>query len=189
MQVVISGFERDLPVLRQNDEFIKALKPSTLEIDSSLKFSKVNKDDMFTILAKCIGFIYQDEDTIYVKKIKPVYLAEKNNRLFFLSSKKKTGIMPDKKNIDKFTGFHWGNNPDGVYSFEYVAPTNNYILKGVARGIFYETCEADNTIKGDDGPTIYVHAFDKRYPVLIKSKGKYHLLGGDYTIENKGIVH
>lgn len=169
---------------KDNEEFIKATKPANYVVNSS-RILKVNPKDVFTMLGKCKGLIWDDGEERFCKKLSKIWLAEKRDKLFFLyTGTSASNDFPDyTAECQKFKDFHWGLEPREILSLDYTEP-GHYKIIGMLRGIMYET-----TKQGDDKNSIYIHAFDPEYPMLIKSKRRYHIMGGRYVIEEGGIVH
>ena len=182
----LAGFTRqDINDLSDNEEFLKSIEP--VRFTKCLKSpTKVNEYDTFTALGECFGLVYQNGEDVVVEKLRQTYLAERKDRLFLLYPKASYSgneIGDSSQEEDKFTEFHWGKSPDSILVLQYFPPQEKNII-AVVTGIMYRTEK-----NGDGKKVIYVHGFDRPFPYLGKEHGKYYLVGGGYTVEEKGIVH
>jgi hypothetical protein len=117
---------------------------------------------------------------------------------------KNTGTVSSRANrelakaLDVYRGFHWGKIPKAVLVMPDIQlpkpvkvtgrakPCRIFNVLGEMTGIVYRTT------KGRDGePVLYVHSFDEPFPLLATDNKRKQLfiLGGGYTIEDRGIVH
>lgn len=89
--------------------------------------------------------------------------------------------------VDFYERFHWGHKPKRIVSAE-VSPEPRTLAKlGKLEGVIY------STKKKGDGFQHYEHLFGEeggRKPMLAvdPSTGRLHIVGGDYTVEDRGIV-
>jgi hypothetical protein len=87
--------------------------------------------------------------------------------------------------IEQYRGFHWGENPTEIQEYDVDDVPEVVHGLGKAEGILYRTT------KTGDGDMLYLHQFDEPQPLLATGldRKQLHLLGGRYTIEDRGIVH
>lgn len=87
---------------------------------------------------------------------------------------------------DEFTEFHWGDEPDAVLQAELPA-----IEPGATLAVLGELVRVDYATHKRGEAATWWHAFQRRRPLLASTcsgRPRLVVVGGDYTIEPRGIV-
>jgi len=87
----------------------------------------------------------------------------------------------------RFTGFHWGRLPKRAVKVRTAPKPRELVELGKLEAVTY------STKKGDEGLQHYEHAFGEdggKKPVLAMDPDtdRLHVVGGDYRVEDRGIV-
>lgn len=87
----------------------------------------------------------------------------------------------------RYTGFHWGRQPNREVLVTPSPRPRELVELGKLEAVTY------STKKGDEGLVHYEHAFGEeggKKPRLALDPGtdRLHIVGGDYTVEDRGIV-
>lgn len=91
-----------------------------------------------------------------------------------------------EKAADFYRDFHWGDEPEGFVTAEFPKPPRVATKLGTLHAVTYETTK--------DGETaLWEHEFgeeggDKPDLVVDPDNQQLHIVGGDYTVEPRGIV-
>lgn len=87
---------------------------------------------------------------------------------------------------DFYRDFHWGDEPDGFAVAEFPKPPKVATKLGTLHAVTYETVK-------DGEKALWEHEFgeeggDKPDLVVDPTNQQLHIVGGDYTVEPRGIV-
>lgn len=88
---------------------------------------------------------------------------------------------------ERYEGFHWGRPPTKDVDVELPPEPRELVELGQLEAVVY------STKKGDEGLQHYEHQFGEeggRKPRLAMDPAseRLHVVGGDYTVEDRGIV-
>ena len=88
--------------------------------------------------------------------------------------------------VADYQALHWGLSADAVLRLQYTPPGPILTMLGELDAVAYDTA------KGGDGPdgAVYWHPFEQPRPILAvdPDSNRLHILGGGYTVEDRGIV-
>lgn len=108
--------------------------------------------------------------------------------VFFTAKKRRAKSRPTRDNpaaaSEFYEKFHWGRRPSRTKRVKVPEAPETLTELGRLEAITY------STKKGDDGIADYVHDFGGKKPVLAvdPENGRLHIVGGSYTVEDRGIV-
>lgn len=87
--------------------------------------------------------------------------------------------------LQLYQGIHWGHEPQKIEVHEDIEIPSVVVNLGILRAVLYQTSK-----KGDDNESLYWHTFKLPFPNLcvIPGSNKLVIVGGGYTVKNKGIV-
>jgi hypothetical protein len=96
-------------------------------------------------------------------------------------------MNPDAR--DRYKGFHWGLDPRGVSDVEISPEPRELVKLGTLEAITYRTRKGGR----DGGLASWEHHFGEdggRKPSLAvdPDSDRLHIVGGDYAVEDRGIV-
>jgi hypothetical protein len=97
-------------------------------------------------------------------------------------------VQGGKTARDKYTGFHWGRPPRKHVAVTPPPRPRELVELGRLEAVTY------STTKGKEGLQHYEHEFGEeggRKPVLAVDPhtDRLHVIGGDYAVEDRGIVN
>lgn len=85
-----------------------------------------------------------------------------------------------------YRDFHWGDEPDGFVTAEFPKPPRVATKLGTLHAVTYETVK-------DGEKALWEHEFgeeggEKPDLIVDPDNQQLHIVGGDYTVEPRGIV-
>lgn len=88
---------------------------------------------------------------------------------------------------DRYEGFHWGRAPKRELLVKTSPRPRELVQLGRLEAVTY------STTKGDEGLQHYEHAFGEEggkrpHLALDPENDRLHIVGGDYKVEDRGIV-
>ena len=88
--------------------------------------------------------------------------------------------------IAEYEALHWGIPAGALLQLQYQPPGNVLTMLGELDAVAYDTAKAGD---GPDG-AVYWHPFEHPRPILAvdPDSNRLHILGGGYTVEDRGIV-